>query len=347
MRFSPVSLLIMFALLFSCKQEQSDKEEERPDANSPGQEDTTGIPVSEKELETFKSKEWAVAFKYPDSLKVFEGKLPAQSPVINVYDPANSKEAPFAIHEEPTATYIAVLPTGHGVDGPGGNRMSVTEWEGSLPVSLNIDPNNSRVFLLENGEPWGFSLRFHAPPEGWNEYGSIFIHYGVTNFRAECIETATGKTKNMEECDPLSGEDEVQYYGEVKTGGKKALDAVLQSLYFQDKEEDRQPISDLIRIEQPEPYQSLSSPVKVKAEARGYWLFEAEAPVRLVDENFKVLATASLRAQGDWMTEDFVPVEAELTFSSPESSAGFLVFQRANPSGKPEKDRSFRLPVKF
>lgn len=112
--------------------------------------------------------------------------------------------------------------------------------------------------------------------------------------------------------------------------------------------DNQRPIGDLIKIEKPLPNMDISSPLKVKGEARGQWFFEGDFPVVLEDSNGKTLARGVAKAQGRWMTSEFVPFELTLTYDDvPDDERGYLVFQRSNASGLPEHDRSFRLPVLF
>ena len=45
------------------------------------------------------------------------------------------------------------------------------------------------------------------------------------------------------------------------------------------------------------------------------------------------------------MTEDFVPFGATIEFESPAVQKGTLLLKRDNPSGLPENDEEFRIPV--
>ena len=47
------------------------------------------------------------------------------------------------------------------------------------------------------------------------------------------------------------------------------------------------------------------------------------------------------------MTADFVPFEAKLEFQKPATGTGTLTFQKDNPSGLPEHDDAFQIPVRF
>ncbi|NOS66821.1 MAG: hypothetical protein HOO67_00405 [Candidatus Peribacteraceae bacterium] len=90
----------------------------------------------------------------------------------------------------------------------------------------------------------------------------------------------------------------------------------------------------------------VQSPLTVTGTARGTWYFEASFPIKLLDDQGNELASAVAQAQGDWMTEDFVPFVTTLTFTT-TAKMGTLVLQKDNPSGMPENDKSVSIPVRF
>jgi len=105
--------------------------------------------------------------------------------------------------------------------------------------------------------------------------------------------------------------------------------------------------SELIRLDTPQPNETITSPLTVKGEARGYWFFEADFPVKLLNAKGEVIAIAIAQAKSDWMTEDFVPFEATLEFQSPGSEKGTLVLEKDNPSDLPENADELIIPVTF
>lgn len=105
--------------------------------------------------------------------------------------------------------------------------------------------------------------------------------------------------------------------------------------------------SDLIRVETPQPGQTVKSPLSVKGQARGTWYFEAVFPVRLYDGTGKEIASGQGTATSEWMTVDFVPFVATLTFDTPATATGTLVLEKDNPSGLPENDDKLEVPVSF
>lgn len=105
-----------------------------------------------------------------------------------------------------------------------------------------------------------------------------------------------------------------------------------------------------IRVTFPTAGATITSPLVVKGEARGTWYFEASFPVKLVDEQGNTIVQTYAQAQGEWMTENFVPFESTVTFAtatSATSGKGMLVLERDNPSGLPENDASVRIPVQW
>jgi hypothetical protein len=112
--------------------------------------------------------------------------------------------------------------------------------------------------------------------------------------------------------------------------------------------------ADLITVDNPQPLTSIESPLELSGEARGYWFFEADAPVVLTDWDGNIIAESYISVTGDWMTEDMVPFAGELTFDTPYDDGdpdymknGTLIFQKDNPSGLPEHDDALAIPLRF
>lgn len=102
-----------------------------------------------------------------------------------------------------------------------------------------------------------------------------------------------------------------------------------------------------IRVTAPVAEALVTSPLLISGVARGTWYFEASFPVSLLDGTGRELARGVAQAAGDWMTTDFVPFSATLTFAAPTTATGTLVLERDNPSGLPEHSATLRLPVRF
>jgi hypothetical protein len=93
--------------------------------------------------------------------------------------------------------------------------------------------------------------------------------------------------------------------------------------------------------------QQVTSPLQILGRARGNWYFEASFPIRLEDANGTVLGRTIGQAQSDWMTTNFVPFSATLTFTTPTTTTGWLFLQKDNPSGLPANDAEIQIPVTF
>lgn len=103
-------------------------------------------------------------------------------------------------------------------------------------------------------------------------------------------------------------------------------------------------LSDAIVVSQPADGESVSCPLHIEGEARGEWYFEASFPVKLLDEVGNVIAEEVARADGDWMTDDFVPFSLDLYYET-SSRSGVLVLKKDNPSGLPENDAQLEISV--
>ena len=106
-------------------------------------------------------------------------------------------------------------------------------------------------------------------------------------------------------------------------------------------------ITDMIRVTSPKTNATIASPFEITGEARGNWYFEASFPIKLLDKDGKEIGSAIAGAQSDWMTENFVPFKAILEFTASYSGDVSLVFMKDNPSGSPENDAEFSVPVKI
>lgn len=108
--------------------------------------------------------------------------------------------------------------------------------------------------------------------------------------------------------------------------------------------------TDLIRVNTPRPNQTITSPLIITGEAQGTWFFEASFPVVLTDWDGLIIAQGIATAKSNWMTTDFVPFEATLTFKVDKntySSRGALILKKDNPSGLSEHDDALEVPIIF
>lgn len=106
-------------------------------------------------------------------------------------------------------------------------------------------------------------------------------------------------------------------------------------------------IKDLIVLDSPRASDIVNSPLVIYGKARGNWYFEASFPVTILDEDGKSVAQGYATADGEWMTTDFVPFRASITFTKPMSKKGTLILRKDNPSGDPAMDKDLRVPILF
>ena len=102
-----------------------------------------------------------------------------------------------------------------------------------------------------------------------------------------------------------------------------------------------------IVLESPVLDSEVSSPLTVRGRARGSWFFEGDFPVLLQDTDGNTLARTVASAEGQWMTSEFVPFSAVLTFESPRRRAGRLILVKDNPSDRSELDDMLVVPLFF
>lgn len=91
----------------------------------------------------------------------------------------------------------------------------------------------------------------------------------------------------------------------------------------------------------------VTTPLVIQGQAIGTWFFEAALPLQIMDANNTIIGKGVASAQADWMTENLVPFVGTIEFTTPATPTGWIVIRANNPSGLPENDDEFRMPVRF
>jgi len=107
---------------------------------------------------------------------------------------------------------------------------------------------------------------------------------------------------------------------------------------------------DVLMVSSPKPNDMVTSPLIVTGEARGNWFFEGSFPIVIVDWDGLIIGEGIATAQGEWMTTEFVPFIATITYSIASTTPrnnGTLILKKDNPSGLPEHDDSREIPIVF
>ena len=233
------------------------------------------------------------------------------------------------------------------------------------------DTEGSYIDLPAHVAPLGLGF---IPEEGWPEeywYDLLIAVHGSWN-RSEPIGykvvrialDANGKPEHLDADGKPLIEDFISGW---LTDGDRALgrpvDLLIQPggvIYISDdkagviykvnynSEPEERDRADLIRVTSPQADTKVASPLRIEGEARGIWYFEASFPIRILDDKGNEIGAGHAKAQSDWMTEEFVPFVANVSFTVPQGvTRGTLVLQKDNPSGLPEHDDEIRIPVTF
>ncbi len=104
--------------------------------------------------------------------------------------------------------------------------------------------------------------------------------------------------------------------------------------------------ADDIVVELPFPGAVVGKSFSLIGKARGPWYFEASFPAVVLDKDGTELWRGPVTAEGEWMTEEFVPFRADIVITN-ENYIGpaTIVIHKDNPSGLPERDASISFPI--
>jgi Immunoglobulin-like domain of bacterial spore germination len=127
-----------------------------------------------------------------------------------------------------------------------------------------------------------------------------------------------------------------------------AIPGMKQVIWSTETHVDTTENTDAVILSAPLPNATVNSPFVITGKARGSWFFEASFPVYLIDAHGNMIGQGIAEAQSDWMTNDFVPFKATITFTADPQIIGdtaTLVLQKDNPSGLHENNDALRVPV--
>ncbi len=90
----------------------------------------------------------------------------------------------------------------------------------------------------------------------------------------------------------------------------------------------------------------IKSPLTITGTVPAGWMFEGVFPMKLVDSNKKIIATAQARevTPGSWQSGKPVAFSATVTFTT-KAKTGTLILENDNPSGDPANLKTFEVPV--
>ena len=191
------------------------------------------------------------------------------------------------------------------------------------------------------------AIRFFSGPEDtWLCENNQWVKHG--NPSVEMPKTGCGEPKedkvvtNFLECEAAGFPVMKSYPRQCQ--GKDMI--FVEEIVIDNKQEEEH--KDLIKLESVHAGDSITSPVKITGEARGNWFFEASFPISIVNWDGLIIGQGVATAKGDWMTEDFVPFEANIGFDKVTyKNNGAIILQKDNPSGLPENDDALEIPIFF
>lgn len=285
------------------------------------------------EWETYESETYGFSFEHPSNWVVEVDTSSDFSPKINVYPSDLSPQLPITHFSN--ITNVSFFPLGIPTEGMFAERVDL-----HFPLDYS-DSDSSHSFIMEDGTPFATFIRPSNAPNSWNGSGFVWARVLVEDLSETCIRD--GEEIDEATCDPLTEGDTIVRSGEIDEDTWDTLEKILTSVEF-----NKEIKANLIRVDSPKREEHISSPLTIEGEARGYWFFEATFPVILTNWDGLIIAEGYAEAQDEWMTEEFVPFTAELTFEKPEyGERGFLILQKANASGLPEHDDALEVPIYF
>lgn len=298
----------------------------------------------------YSNPEYDLALGMPASWALVEKPVPLpgrKDKVISLYkkESETQQEFPLGVHEEPNHSYITIWPGGIGTELPAGDYASFERAKNIPELSFAVDSTKSKILQLDGGTAWAYFIVPENPPESWSDYGFIFAQIQILNHETSCFDEKTGKELTMKACNFLAGDRFVRK-GTINEQDAAIIQHILKAISLREIRK-KKAASDLINIENPTPGMSISSPLTIKGKAKGYWYHEGGFTIKLYDASDRLLAETTAEADGEWMTEQFVPFEATITFDAPGDQRGRLIFERANPSGLPKNEQSHSVPVAF
>jgi hypothetical protein len=299
----------------------------------------------------YNSTDYDFHINFPRGWAVATGTLSTGDPVVTLYPAVLTSSSTIYSHQD-SATHVSIYPRGVAAEGIVGDMKPSS-------IIIRISGASAKDFVLQSGKVWGTMVSFDTAPDSWNEAGFILAR---TYIEEEELVYMRGDTEIFkEEFDPVTG-DHIERSGFIDIQMRALQEQILRSFAFglhtdestqttagttTDAAAGLPDVADLITVTTPMEGDTVSSPLSVRGQARGSWYFEGDFPVRLEATDGTILEEMFATAQGEWMTEEFVPFELSLVFDAGSATSGQLVLLRDNPSDTREQDASLTIPLIF
>lgn len=287
---------------------------------------------------TYTNDTYGFRLEYPSDWRVAEfsdGAFPA----VNVYKPETAAGLELPLIHHSNATQVSIFPSGVPTEGIIGQDQ---------PSTLSFKPNGALAidFVLADGSRWATYVRFDQAPASWNQSGFVWGSVKLDDLVINCL--VNGVEMATDQCaPPLPDGAELLRRATVSREDQGTVERILTSFTFTKPTQPSPDSQAGVRVTTPQPNEVVTSPLQVTGKAVGGWYFEASFPVELRDANGNLVAQGIAQAQSNWMVPDFVVFVSTLTFEQPTTPAGTLILRKDNPSGLPEFDQQFEVPVRF
>jgi len=253
------------------------------------------------------------SLKFPSDWEISSqhGEELETAPYITISSPCD-----YAAHERCKSFEVA----------PYGDSKPNTSFEEMIGIGTHIQENLiiSKSYIKIDNER-GLKVESHLGPQYIGHVNEPII---------EAVTTHYGKIYYFS-------------YGEQQDTGITTLesanlfDQILSTFKFTDNHES-------VVLTSPIANAAIVSPVTVSGTVPPGWMFEGQLPIKLLDNNRKLIAQGVGRevTPGSWQSSEPVKFTGTLTFTTTAKS-GFLLIENDNPSGLPENSKSYEIPVNF
>ena len=297
---------------------------------------TPDPPSVTSDWQVYANEQFGFEVKYPPGWRLATFPIDPAAPVFNIYKSSEMAAPVRPLTHFDSATHVSIFPHGLPTEGVSG-QTQVSQ------VPFSIPTRTARDFVLADDSIWAtfVGLYIQNISQNFVPTNAAFVWAGlkVDNLVEEC--RLNRAVMSLEKCDVMAG-DEIIRHGSVSAADRHVQENIMSSFRWLD------PMRDLVHVTLPKAGQKISSPLTISGTARGQWFFEASFPIKLIDLEGNEIAVSHAEAQGEWMTTNFVAYQSTLNFTVPPGvDRGVLVLQKDNPSGLPEHDAQFIIPVTF
>lgn len=85
----------------------------------------------------------------------------------------------------------------------------------------------------------------------------------------------------------------------------------------------------------------------VRGQAKPTWFYQTVALGHVVESSGREIGAFQIKASSNTKTDTFVPFMGLITFSTPQTPTGYVIFEKANPTNDPKKVSKLYIPIVF